>query len=820
MKRILFLICTLLCTNILLSQNSLSVKGVVIDGLTEESIPFCNVVLLDIQDSTKLLAGNTTNSEGEFSIKLNKELFSQIKDSLFYFKVSFIGYQELVFPITREKFLNTNKEEIELGDIKMYPSLEELEVYEIVEKKQRYEVDSDKIIMNVDEATSAIAVTAFDLLKNVPGVIIDKDENISLNGQSGVLIQINERDMRIGWEAIKSMLKSLTPQQVEKIEVISNPSAKYDAEGTAGVINIKIKKNKNYGFNGSVNGGLYYSNEPSYNSGVNLNFANEKLTSSLNISTSTWQQYVASSSVRDRFSGSDTIRFQMPEFGYIYKQQGCDINFSTDYLLNERNSIGIFASYNLNRNPLTTYFTTENLSFSPALEEIIQSITFQQSTFTVRNNYNFEMTYLHKFDTIGTKLQLELNTHLYDSDNKVNTTTDYFHNPSSTILKQDTINNLTEEGLRTITAKIDFIKPTIKYGTFEAGAKLMLTNMNNLFFKTENSLLTENDFLFKEDIFATYLSYSNKLGNKTSFRTGLRMEHTIISGISNDYSNSNKYTDLFPSLSLTHSFNQLNILTLSYNYRLQRPSHIQLNPFIIKTSDFIYKSGNPLLNPQYAHIVSINYSLFYMAFLNVSYGYGTDFISEEVVPWEEFGSILERPSNMATSQNLAAGLTIVAPIAKWLDMNLYSQINYTNVEANKNKEYFYIENTQYMFTASANFNLPKKIKLSLSGYYMSGGIWSIYRYDGSHAVNLGISKAFLKDDRLKLSFNINNMFAKKEIGSEFTHNGIHQIAINKIPGAMYMFNLRYNFGRMYQNKIIDKIKTDDMNERAKGGKGN
>lgn len=302
MKRILFLICTLLCTNILLSQNSLSVKGVVIDGLTEESIPFCNVVLLDIQDSTKLLAGNTTNSEGEFSIKLNKELFSQIKDSLFYFKVSFIGYQELVFPITREKFLNTNKEEIELGDIKMYPSLEELEAYEIVVKKQRYEVDSDKIIMNVDEATSAIAVTAFDLLKNVPGVIIDKDENISLNGQSGVLIQINERDMRIGWEAIKSMLKSLTPQQVEKIEVISNPSAKYDAEGTAGVINIKIKKNKNYGFNGSVNGGLYYSNEPSYNSGVNLNFANEKLTSSLNISTSTWQQYVASSSVRDRFS--------------------------------------------------------------------------------------------------------------------------------------------------------------------------------------------------------------------------------------------------------------------------------------------------------------------------------------------------------------------------------------------------------------------------------------------------------------------------------------------------------------------------------------
>ena len=820
MKKTLLFICILLCANVLWAQKSLSVKGVVKDGLNKEPIAFCNIVLLEIQDSKKILAGNTTNQQGEFSIKLSQDLFSQNQDTLFYFRTSFIGYQDVIFPITREKFLNANKDEINLGNIEIFSSAEQLEGYEIVAKKQRYEVDSDKIIMNVDEVSSAIAVTAFDLLKNVPGVIIDKDENISLNGQSGVLIQINERDMRIGWEAVKSMLKSMTPQQVEKIEIVSNPSAKYDAEGTAGIINIQIKKNKNYGFNGSVNGGLYYSNELSYNGGINLNFANDKLTSSLNINTSTWQQYVASSSVRDVLSGNDTIRFQMPEIGYVYKQQGYDVNFSTDYLLNERNSISVFATYNLNKNPLTTFSTTENMSFFPCLEDIMQSITYEQSTFTARNNYNFGMTYLHKFDTIGTKIQLELSTHLYDSDNEVNTNIDYFNTQISSLYKQDTINNLTQEGLRTITSKIDFIKPTIKYGTFEVGAKAMLTNMNNLFFKAENALLTENNFSFKEDIFATYLSYSNKLGAKTSFKAGLRMEHTIISGIADKDSNSNDYTDLFPSLSLTHNFNQFNFLTLSYNYRLQRPSYLQLNPFVIKSSDFIYKSGNPLLNPQYAHIVSLNYSLFYIAFLNVSYGYGTDFISTEVVPLYGFAGVLERPSNMVTSQNLTAGLTIVAPIAKWLDMNLYGQINYTSVEANESKEYFFIDNTQYMFTASANFNLPKKIKLSLSGYYMSGGLWSIYRFDGSHSINLGISKTFLKDDKLKLSFNINNMFAKKEIGSEFTYNGIHQITINKIPGAMYVFNLRYNFGRMYQNKKIEKIKTDDMNERAQGGKGN
>lgn len=214
MKKTLLFICILLCANVLWAQKSLSVKGVVKDGLNKEPIAFCNIVLLEIQDSKKILAGNTTNQQGEFSIKLSQDLFSQNQDTLFYFRTSFIGYQDVIFPITREKFLNANKDEINLGNIEIFSSAEQLEGYEIVAKKQRYEVDSDKIIMNVDEVSSAIAVTAFDLLKNVPGVIIDKDENISLNGQSGVLIQINERDMRIGWEAVKSMLKSMTPQQV------------------------------------------------------------------------------------------------------------------------------------------------------------------------------------------------------------------------------------------------------------------------------------------------------------------------------------------------------------------------------------------------------------------------------------------------------------------------------------------------------------------------------------------------------------------------------------------------------------------------------
>ncbi len=810
---LLFLLMGTLCTA---AQHRLTLIGNITDEKSNEPIAFCNVVLMNA-DGTKTIAGTSTDEKGVFELKLKGS-------GPCVFHASYIGYENISFEINPKELAANKQDTLFLYNLKMLSVGEELEEVKVVAKVKRYEMNADKLVMNVDDATTATVVTAFDLLRKVPGVAIDKDENLTLNGQGGVLFQFNGRDMRLGWEAIKAMLKGMSPQQVEKFEIITNPSAKYDAEGTAGIINIKMKKNQNYGFNGSANAGAYYDTDLSLTGGFNLNYVDDKWTASLNYGYSNWKS--RTSTTADRYSflnSSDTMRFFTPEFESLWSGGGHNLSFSADYLIDDDNSVGIYTTYNHYAQPEQNYLQQQKISQSPSLDRFVRSLDYNFLQKSSSNNLLLGTTYLHKFDSLGTKLQFDISGTINSSDDMNNVRTDYVLLPNDSIYKKELVENSVKNSYNTFVAKVDFQKPTLKYGTFEAGAKVAFTSLDNDFVKAESMAeKVQNNFLFSEDIFAAYLSYSKNLGKNTSLRAGLRFEHTKTKGetAGSDSTSTNSYSDLFPNISINHNFNQFNSLSLSYNYRISRPSYDQMNPFLQKLSDYSYKSGNPLLKPQYTHNIGLNYSLFYMAFLSVNYGYGSDFVSQVVLPYHDDGSTLNRPDNIATNQNLNIGLSFVAPLAKWLDVNFYGQINFTNVVYKQQDAEMKIDNTSYMCFASVNFTLPAKIKLSLSGHYMSGGLWAIYKYGDSYSLNLGLSRAFLKDDKLNVSIGLNNMFAKRDMSSEFTQNNMYQTINTRIPGTMFSINLRYNFGKMYQNKKLSKIKSDDMNDRAVGGTGN
>lgn len=810
---LLFLLMGTLCTA---AQHRLTLIGNITDEKSNEPVAFCNVVLMNA-DGTKTITGTSTDEKGFFVLKLKGS-------EPCVFHASYIGYENISFEINPKELAANKQDTLFLYNLKMLSVSEELQEAKVVAKIKRYEMNADKLIMNVDEATTATVVTAFDLLRKVPGVAIDKDDNLTLNGQGGVLFQFNGRDMRLGWEAIKAMLKGMNPQQVEKFEVITNPSAKYDAEGSAGIINIKMKKNQNFGFNGSANAGAYYDTELSLTGGFNLNYVDDKWTTSLNYGYSNWRS--KTSTTADRYSfltSGDTMRFFTPEYESLWNGGGHNVSFSADYLIDDNNSVGIYTTYNNYNQPEQNYVCPQKISQSPSLDRFVRRLDYNFLQKSSSNNLLLGSTYLHKFDSLGTKLQFDISGTINSSDNMNNVYTDYVLLVNDSIYKKELVENSVKNSYNTFVAKVDFQKPTLKYGTFEAGAKVALTSLDNDFVKAESMAeRVQNNFLFSEDIIAAYLSYSKNLGKNTSLRAGLRFEHTKTKGetAGSDSTNTNSYSDLFPNISINHNFNQSNSLSLSYNYRISRPSYDQMNPFLQKLSDYSFKSGNPLLKPQYTHNIGLNYSLFYMAFLSVNYGYGSDFVSDVVLPYGADGSKLERPDNIATSQNLNIGLSFVAPLTKWLDVNFYGQINYTDVAYMQQNTEIKINNTSYMCFASVNFTLPAKIKLSLSGHYMSGGLWAIYKYGDSYSLNLGLSRAFLKDDKLNVSIGANNLFSKRDMSGEFTQNNMYQTSNTHIPGTMFSINLRYNFGKMYQNKKLSKIKSDDMDDRASGGTGN
>ncbi len=813
LKKLTAILLLLLGVQLSLSAQSLVIIGNVEDQTSEEPIGFCNVALVSAQDEAKILTGTTTNEQGSFVLKL------KTKEEC-YFRASFVGYEDIHFLINPADILDKGQDTVFLYNLKMNPTSQDLETVTVVGKVKRYEMNADRLVMNVDEATTATVISAFDLLRKVPGVAIDKDENLTLNGQSGVLFQLNGRDMRLGWDALKTMLKGMNPQSVERFEVITHPSAKYDAEGTSGIINIRTKKNQNKGFNCSVNAGAYYESDLSLMGGVNLNYVSDKWTTTFNYNRSKWQSGVGVASDRMTFQGGDTVRFYSPEAKYPWAMEADDFNLSIDYLIDENNSIGIYSSYAQSSEPDTEYPVWGYVSQSPNLDKPLQSILTTNSQHSGAKNLVLGTTYLHSFDTLGTKLQFDLSATLSSRFVISKAQSDYFNAPNDSLFKQEALNNHTDNSCNSYAAKVDFQKPTVKYGTFEAGAKAMFTRLDNDFTRHQTGEADlRNNFLFAEDILAAYLSYSKPLGKKTSLRAGVRFEYTQTEGelVGSDSVTQRDYADLFPNISLNHSFNQFNSLSLSYNYRISRPSYEQLNPFLQKLSDYSYKGGNPLLKPQYAHTIGLDYSLFYMAFFSLSYGYGSDFVSNILIPYGQNGAVLEQPGNVATSQNLNLGLSLVAPITKWLDVNFYGQVNYTNVVSEQKGAELEIDNTSYMMFAAANFTLPYKIKLSLSGYLSSSGLWTIYRYGGMHSFNVGLSKTFLKDDKLNVSLNVNNIRFNNDMTVEAVTDGLYMLNTNHMQGPMFSINLRYNFGKMYQSKNPSKIKTDDMDQRTKGG---
>ncbi len=809
LKCTISIIIALLLASSVSAQNT-GIQGRLVDRNTGEKLVFVNCVLSNPDNIEDVIAGMAADTNGMF-------MFRDIPKQDMVLSFSFVGYKKRSIDI---KASELGSGVLDLGDIGLEPDSELMDEVEIIALKDRIVVDSDKMTVNIDKNTASTVNNVFELLKKAPGITIDNDDNLKLNGKSGVLIQFQGRDMKLPWKSMVQILKGMPSSTVDRIEIINNPSAKYDAEGVGGIINLIFGQEKNQGWNASLGGRVYYSDLVSAMSDLNLNYVDDKWTSTLSFSSTAWGHKVGSYSERKTGIGEDTIIFTDVS-DMLWKSQNYNLSFGSDYLINPKNSVGFYFAYSKNKMPEQS---NPHKSLVSTLRNGLRIDSLRNESITGlsnnNDNYLLNLNYLHKFDSLGQNLSFNFDLSMNSSSDFYGSSNKYYNLLINQIdpYKTESLENLTSGSYGSYSLRGDYFEPFGKDFSLETGFKLAYTKVDNALEATRDGVDDvgrSNNFILDENINAIYASMKKGFGPKTSMRLGLRFENTNLKGNQIKYDSvfRQTYSDLFPNLSLAHSFSDISNLNLTYGMRISRPSYSNLNPFHIALNDFSYKSGNTELKPQYTHNISLQHSFMYVLFTNLTYSYTKDIVTEMPIIGDNGIISSTMPMNIQNSHNLNLSLSTSIPIKPWLMVVAYLSENYSNSSATSEEINFENEVFSFMGYGSVNITFPKKYRLDVSGYYTSGGAWGLYKYKSFYGLNLNATKSFFKD-KIEVNAGINNLISSKNTDVSYSYDNTIGYTTSNMNFRMYTIGLRLNLGKRLDAKL--NVRDDRYDERVSG----
>ncbi|MEP7168391.1 MAG: TonB-dependent receptor [Bacteroidota bacterium] len=742
--------------------------------------------------------------------------FENVKTGNYFLKTSLLGYT----PFRGEVFSFDAAETKNLPEIKMTSSSISLKQAEVSAIKPLIEVRADKTVFNVENSINSTGSTAYELLQKAPGVVVDNNDNISLKGRGGVLVQIDGRPTHLSETDLADYLKSIQSTDVESIELIANPSSKYDAEGTAGIINIKMKKNKNYGTNGSATLGYAIGKYSKYNTALSLNNRSKKF----NIYSS------YSNSWGDRYNEFFLYREQNP---YIFDQSslssrsGLNNNYKAgvDYTMNKKNSLGLMVNGNYskqdgqqtNRNTITDFAT-----------HITDSILKSDQTYSSRTN-NFNANLNHHFtDTVGHELTTDFDFGYYDGNRDTYIPNVYTLPDGETSLSSSYFRSVTPTTIYIYTLKSDYSQKFLK-GKLGAGFKTSFVNTDNTynFYNIVDDIITldntrSNHFVYKENVNALYVNYQRTV-KKVDFQAGVRMENTISEGdlkgeaAADDKNVKRNYTDFFPSAGINYNVNKNNALALVYSSRIDRPNYQDLNPFIYKLDELSFRQGNPFLNPQYSNKIELSHTYKYATSLSVGYSRTTDFFAQITDTLSDGKSFLT-PLNLATEDVFSANLSTSLQPVKWY--SVYFNGGFSN-QAYKadfgNNKTIHTSFPSFNMYMQNTFKLPYSFTFELSGWYNSGGVWGgSYRTYAQGSLDAGLQKKLLHEQAtLKLTYT--DILHTAPWDSYNTYAGIIIHVKGNWESQQFRASFTWRFGNKQMKSLRQRTSGSESEQKRIGG---
>ncbi len=801
------------------AQTSSKITGIIKDN-SGKGLPAATVMLQSAKDSA-LVKTAVSDSKGNYELL-------QIKSGSYFVSASVVGMQRAassVFEVSE----NQNTAAPELTTL---PVAKSLEGVTISTKKPIVEVKADRTILNVEGTINAVGNDALELLRKSPGVMVDKDDNLSLAGKNGVQVYIDGKPSPLSGADLASYLRSLQSTQIESIELITNPSAKYEAAGNAGIINIRLKKDKTIGTNGNVNAGYNIGIYAKYNGGVALNHRNKKMNIFGNYNFNTGINEMSFNLYREQ---GDSI-FSQKQRMLNRNKYGHNFKTGADFFISKKSTVGFMVNGNI----ASTLMETEgpmNIIYKPT-NTVTRLLRANNENNSTRNNLNGNINYRYAV-TGGTELNVDIDYGNFKIRSDQFQPNDYYDGSGNTKLYSNVYHMISPTDIDIFSVKTDYER-NFKKGRLGFGGKVGFVKTDNDFRRYDvygsNEVYDKdksNRFNYKENVNAAYVNY-NRAFKGFMVQVGVRVENTVSNGESTglrynnatssyenyDSSIHRNYTDVFPSAAITFNKNPMSQFGITYSRRIDRPAYQDLNPFEFKLNDYTFMKGNTNLRPQYTNSFGVTHTYKYKLNTQLNYSHVKDIFTQLPDTTEGSKSFMTK-RNLATQDIVS--LNISYPFQyKWY--SFFANVNsyYSKYKANfgggdRNVDLDVFAASIYM---QHSFNLGKGYKAELSGFYSSPTIWQgTFKSIAMYSIDGGLQKTVLKGKGM-LKASVSDMFRLMKWKGNANFTGQFTEASGRWESRQFKINFSYRFGST-QIKAARQRKTsiEDENKRTQSSGG-
>jgi hypothetical protein len=728
-------------------------------------------------------------------------------------KVSYLGFKTFFKSIKVNVDLN-------LGVIQLDESTEELMGVTIIAKRPTVSRLVDRLVFNVENSTLSDN-NVLDVLKYTPGVLVN-DENISVKGSTPT-VYINDKKVHLSISEVLQLLEGTSASNIKSIEVITNPPAKYEAEGGA-VLNIVTKKNMEPGYNGSVFGNYKLGSEfPKYTFGTSHFFKTKKLSTYLNYNINPRKDYKNNTEFINFINNNDAIVSSWEtNYNRTKKSSNQNINANLDYEFNSKNTLSF--STNMLLTPRDNSKARVN-SFT----EVYDSNNVLDSTFNSVNksvnelfNFAFTLNYKHKFEKTGEVLSASAHHTNYDFSNFQNVETGYFLPNNNISFRDNKFQTFSSQVIKLYTGQIDYELPINDFSQFEAGLKVSNINSESIIkqsvFENEikqDDLQNSDTFLYDEINYAAYSSYSKET-DAWSLKAGLRVEFTDITGnsLSTNQDSSQEYIKFFPSLHVLNKFNERNELYFEYNRRIYRPRYEELNPFKFFINDNVYTSGDPKLKPQIDDVFTVGYMLNKKYTFELYYRYEKD-PTLEIIFQDNNDNILKYiNTNIDTSISYGLDFTTSTQVTNrwnlyWFTSFFYYENQFVALESNNALE---VTDKWSVFAEINNyfsFLKDQSLTTDVSLLYISAFTDGPSILSDRFSLDINLRKT-LWNNRASLSIGIADIFNTKNYTQTTKYLNQDVFLKSRLENRLFTIGFNYKFGN---TKLKNNLKEIDLEER-------
>jgi hypothetical protein len=772
------------------------------------SLPFAAILLKNTTDSA-LYKGEITNENGDFN-------FENVKAGEYFLQVQLTEFSKMNIPLS----VNDNSGEIDLGTISVTESSQELKTVTIAAEKPFIERQVDKTVVNVENSIVHAGSSIMEVMEKLPGVIVDQDGNIKLKGKQGVIIMIDGKPSAMSGQDLANMLKGMPSSNIQKIEIITNPSAKYDAAGNAGIINIVMKRNRMEGFNGSASASYGQGRYAKYSGSLSLNYKKDWYSLFFNYSYSNRKGF-NNLMLNRKFYEGDTLNTVFDTDNYIiFPFETHAPRLGADLYLNKKTTLSLLGSGVVN-------------SFNPSADnhtDILDGSGNRVSSYDFTNqshdnwyNYSFNTQLKHTFDTTGQEISVDLDYARYwNTTDQLFTTTTKDANDS--ITATDYLIGEQDGNLDLYSVKADYSKPFGEKAKFEAGLKssYVSSDKDMGFFNLLNDNVVfdsarSSHFLYAENINAAYLNFSKEF-TKFSMQLGLRTEHTGAKGkqVLNSQTFTRNYLQVFPTVFLDYKLNEKHGINLSLGRRIDRPGYEQMNPFKRLIDATTYSEGNPYLLPQLTYNSELTYSYDNMLFVTAGYSLTTDNITDVLIQDAGTRTTVQTVVNLNEFNYYSLNVSFSKRLAKWWTTNT-SVLTYYGIYTGTINSFNIDQGTPSVYISANNsFSIVDGLSAELSFNYNHKNLYGVTTMKTNYNLTAGIQKSILKK-RGTVTVNMSDILWTAYPSGVTDFGNVNETWKSKRDTRVLNISLSYKFGHGKAAKMRKNTGADDEKSRISNG---